>query len=126
MVGSHTDTVTGGGRFDGIAGVVVGLEIVRMLKETGIQLEHSLEIVDFTAEEPTDFGVSTVGSRGMVGNLSEDMRNSRDPEGRVLIDCITEAGGNPARLEQEARKQGSVAAYLELHIEQGPVLMETS
>lgn len=125
LVGSHTDTVTGGGRFDGIAGVAAGLEIVRILRDSGLRLRHTLEIVDFTAEEPTDFGVSTVGSRGMVGTLTESMLASRDQEGRILRDCIAAAGGEPARLAEPLRKPGSVAAYLELHIEQGPVLIES-
>jgi len=72
MIGSHTDSVVGGGRFDGMIGVLAGIEIVRQLKEKSIQLEHSLLIVDFTGEEASEFGISTIGSRGMVGNLTED------------------------------------------------------
>ncbi|KAI7256858.1 hypothetical protein KC345_g10913, partial [Hortaea werneckii] len=125
LVGSHTDTVTGGGRFDGIAGVAAGLEIVRILRDSGLRLRRTLEIVDFTAEEPTDFGVSTVGSRGMVGTLTETMLGSRDQEGRSLQNCIAAAGGEPALLAEPLRMPGSVAAYLELHIEQGPVLIES-
>ena len=72
MIGSHTDSVVGGGRFDGIIGVLAGIEIVRQLNEKNIQLAHSLLIVDFTGEEASEFGISTIGSRGMVGNLTED------------------------------------------------------
>jgi beta-ureidopropionase / N-carbamoyl-L-amino-acid hydrolase len=125
MVGSHTDTVTGGGRFDGIIGVLAGLEIVRTLMEAGVRLRHPLEIVDFTAEEPSEFGISTIGSRGMVDNLSQEMLERRDPSDLVLKDAIRMTGGNPDKISDWARRKGDVALYLELHIEQGPVLEQT-
>ncbi|TDL75434.1 Zn-dependent hydrolase [Rhodococcus qingshengii] len=125
IIGSHTDTVTGGGRFDGIIGVIGGLEIARMLKEMGISLRHSLEIVDFTAEEPSEFGISTIGSRGMVDNLSEEMLIRRDPSGLALSEGILMAGGQPDEISSHARRLGDVALYLEMHIEQGPVLEQS-
>lgn len=125
MIGSHTDTVNGGGRFDGIIGVLAGIEIARMLQEAGIRLRHTLEIVDFTAEEPSEFGISTVGSRGMVGNLPEEMLARTDPAGRTLREAVTALGGNPEKIAQNTRKSGQLALYLELHIEQGPVLEQT-
>jgi len=125
MIGSHTDTVTGGGRFDGIIGVLAGIEIARLLQESGKQLRHPLQIVDFTAEEPSEFGISTIGSRGMVGNLSEAMLELRDETGLKLSDAINRQGGNTALLVDEAKRPGDVALYLELHIEQGPVLEQS-
>lgn len=125
MIGSHLDTVSGGGRFDGIIGVLGGLEVVRLLQEQGIELQHTLEIVDFTAEEPSEFGISTIGSRGMVGNLTNEMLARRDPSGCTLAEAIKKAGGNPEEIDKKARKKGDVALYLEMHIEQGPVLEET-
>ncbi|GAB6927830.1 Zn-dependent hydrolase [Paenibacillus sp. JCM 10914] len=125
LIGSHTDTVQGGGRFDGIIGVVGGLEIARRLKESGVRLQHTLEIVDFTAEEPSEFGISTIGSRGMVGTLTEEMMHKQDPNGLCLRDAIDRIGGRSSDLMTEVRKPGEVALYLELHIEQGPVLVET-
>jgi N-carbamoyl-L-amino-acid hydrolase len=125
IIGSHTDTVTGGGRFDGIIGVIGGLEIARMLKEMGIILRHPLEIVDFTAEEPSEFGISTIGSRGMVDNLSVEMLNRRDPSGLALREGILMAGGQPDEISNHARRLGDVALYLEMHIEQGPVLEQS-
>jgi N-carbamoyl-L-amino-acid hydrolase len=125
MVGSHTDTVTGGGRFDGIIGVIAGLELARVLKEKGITLRHPLEIADFTAEEPSEFGISTIGSRGMVGQLLAEMLQRKDPNGLVLRDAIQRAGGSPEDITAQARRSGDVAFYLELHIEQGPVLEQT-
>lgn len=126
MVGSHTDTVTGGGRFDGIIGVLAGLELARIIKEEGITLRHPLEIVDFTAEEPSEFGISTIGSRGMVNNLSSDMLLRQDQNGLVLQDAINQAGGTVFEIEKQARRSGDVALYLELHIEQGPVLEQSA
>ncbi|WP_036708098.1 Zn-dependent hydrolase [Paenibacillus pinihumi] len=125
VIGSHTDTVTGGGRFDGIIGVVAGLEIARLLQESGYRLRHPLEIVDFTAEEPSEFGISTIGSRGMVGNLSEAMLEQKDPNGLVLREALDSIGGRTSEMAAEARKPGDAALYLELHIEQGPVLEQT-
>lgn len=122
LIGSHTDTVAGGGRFDGVIGVIGGLEVIRRFNESGVNLRHPLELVDFLAEEPTDFGVSTVGSRGMVGALTPELLAKQDSQGRTLAEALTELGGQPDAVATEVRKPGSVAAYLEMHIEQGPVL----
>ncbi len=126
LIGSHTDTVSGGGRFDGVIGVVGGLEVARCLRELGIALRHPLEVVDFLAEEPTDFGVSTVGSRGMTGNLTAEMLAKTDPSGRTLEQALIELGGRPEDIPAQVRKPGDVTAYLEMHIEQGPVLNQQS
>ena len=125
VIGSHIDTVRNGGRFDGTAGVLAGIEVARLLQEHQVNLEHSLEIIDFTAEEPTDFGISTVGSKAIAGNLTEQMLDLRDPSGRRLAEAIRAAGGSPEELPAMARRQGDIAGYLELHIEQGPMLERT-
>ncbi|AGT10881.1 N-carbamoyl-L-amino-acid hydrolase (plasmid) [Paracoccus aminophilus JCM 7686] len=117
MVGSHSDTVPDGGRFDGIAGVLAGLEIARAVQDQGITFAHDLEIVDFLAEEVSIFGVSCVGSRGLSGQLPEDWL-SRIADGRDLKAAIAEAGG----AIEEATPRADVKGFLELHIEQGPVL----
>lgn len=123
VIGSHTDTVPNGGRFDGIAGVLAGLEIVRALSENNISLRHTIEIVDFTAEEPSEYGLSTVGSRAWSGNLTEEMLAYKNSDGQSLSDAISYAGGDPDQIKQCKRENGSIALYLELHIEQGPVLL---
>ncbi|MHA6260600.1 M20 family metallo-hydrolase [Sporosarcina sp. CAU 1771] len=125
LIGSHTDTVVGGGRFDGVAGVVAGLEIVRMLNEANIELNHPLRIIDFTAEEASDFGISTIGSRGLVNNLPAEVLTRADATGLILNDALVNLGGRPANREKHALKKGDIALYLELHIEQGPVLDKT-
>ncbi|WP_181347952.1 Zn-dependent hydrolase [Thalassobacillus sp. CUG 92003] len=122
VLGSHIDTVTGGGRFDGIAGVVGALEVVRVLQTSGKRLDHTLEVIDFTAEEPSEYGISTIGSRGLVNNLTTNMLERKGPDGETLSEGIRQAGGLPEHISEEARQIGEVSIYLEMHIEQGPVL----
>ncbi len=122
MAGSHSDTVPNGGRFDGIAGVLTALEAAHCLADSGHVLRHPLEIVDFLAEEPSEYGMSCVGSRIMGGRLGCDGLNLTKAEGETLAEGIRRMGGDPDRLAEAVRRAGSVAAYVELHIEQGPVL----
>lgn len=123
IIGSHTDTVMGGGRFDGMAGVVAGLEVVRLFAEKEIETLHPIEIVSFLAEEPSPFGISTVGSRGMAGMLSKDLLESLNDSKRMTLSAaIKEMGGDPLKITEAKRASRDVLAYLELHIEQGPSL----
>lgn len=122
VTGSHCDTVIGGGRFDGIAGVLAGLEVAQALHEANVELDHPLEVIDFLSEEPSDFGASCIGSRGMCGLLDPTMLASTNDSGETLASAISGVGGDPTRLSAPLRKFGSVAAFVELHIEQGPVL----
>jgi beta-ureidopropionase / N-carbamoyl-L-amino-acid hydrolase len=119
MLGSHSDTVPDGGRFDGVAGVVAALEVARSLGERGVVLAHDLEIVDFLAEEVSPFGVSCIGSRGMTGQMPEAWLTRRNENG-ALGDALASVGGDPAAILKESRRD--ILAFLELHIEQGPVL----
>lgn len=123
MLGSHIDTVEAGGRFDGVVGVVGALEIARRIRETGAALAHPLEIVDFVCEEPTIVDMSPLGSRVMAGDVTAEMiASAYAPSGEPLGEAIARLGGDPARLREARRKPGETLAYLELHIEQGPVL----
>ena len=123
LVGSHIDTVRGGGRFDGISGVVAGIEVARKFEEEGIRTIHPLEVVVFLAEEPSPFAISTIGSRAMAGKLSEDHLTSlKDGQGRTLGKAIDEMGGNSVKIGEARRSPKEVLAFLELHIEQGPIL----
>lgn len=117
MLGSHSDTVPDGGRFDGVAGVVVALEVARCLAERGIALRHDLAVVDFLAEEVSVFGVSCIGSRAMAGVLPENWL-TLSHDGRALNQAIRDVGGNPGAIAP----RGDIRAFLELHIEQGPLL----
>jgi N-carbamoyl-L-amino-acid hydrolase len=119
MVGSHLDTVEAGGRFDGIAGVLAGLEAARCLHAAGHRLAHPLEVVNFTCEEPSDFGLSTIGSRAMSGKLdAATAARLRDRDGGTLAGAIDSVGGRGAALDAARRDPGDLARYLELHIEQ--------
>ena len=120
MVGSHSDTVPAGGRFDGIAGVIAALEIARSFSDRGIRLRHALEVVDFLAEEPSEFGLSCIGSRGMTGALDSKSLSLTDPAGERLDDAIDRVGGHVASLA--GARRDDVRCFFELHIEQGKVL----
>jgi N-carbamoyl-L-amino-acid hydrolase len=123
MVGSHLDTVEAGGRFDGIAGVLAGLEAARCLDAAGHRLRHPLDVVNFTCEEPSDFGLSTIGSRAMSGKLdAATAARLRDRAGRTLADAIDSVGGRAADLGAARRTSADVLRYLELHIEQSASL----
>lgn len=122
ITGSHSDTVGGGGRFDGIAGLIAGLEVARTLADDGISLRHPFELIDFLAEEPSEFGISCIGSRAMAGELPEPSLQLHSRSGESLAQALVRAGGDPAALGTALRTRGSIAAFFELHIEQGPVL----
>lgn len=121
-LGSHTDTVPNGGRFDGALGVLAALACVRALREAKTQLRHPVEIINFTAEEATMSG-GTLGSRAMCGLLQAGSPvNQPAWDGRPVAEHLRAAGLNPDTLARAQRPPGSLAAYLELHIEQGGTL----
>jgi N-carbamoyl-L-amino-acid hydrolase len=119
-IGSHHDSVPQGGRFDGALGVLVGLEILRALKEAGYQNRHPLAMVSFTAEEPNPFDLSTMGSRTVAGRLSaEQLLSSKAWDGRSLQDAIQAVGGELSQIAKAHITAKELSAFLELHIEQG-------
>jgi N-carbamoyl-L-amino-acid hydrolase len=121
--GSHTDTVAGGGRFDGPVGVLGAIEVARCIGEMDRRLKHDLRVIDFLGEEPNDFGISCVGSRAIAGGLTAEHLALREPSGgRSLAQAIAACGGVPSRITDAAWPEGVVKAFVELHIEQGPVL----
>lgn len=122
VLGSHTDTVPGAGKFDGMLGVLAGAAVAQALAAAGYRLRHPLEVVDFLAEEPTPFGVSCVGSMAWAGKLDITMLERCDESGRTLAEALAAVGGRPSDLAAVARSPGTIAGYLELHIEQGRVL----
>jgi beta-ureidopropionase / N-carbamoyl-L-amino-acid hydrolase len=124
VVGSHTDSVPSGGRFDGMAGVVAGIAIARALGERAIELEHPLEVIDFLAEEPNEFGLSCIGSRGITGSLAAEHLSLENPKRETLAAAVARVGGDPAKLPMAPRRD--IRAAFELHIEQGPVLERES
>jgi beta-ureidopropionase / N-carbamoyl-L-amino-acid hydrolase len=119
-IGSHSDTVPSGGRFDGIAGLASALEIARSLDERQERLSHNLEVIDFLAEEPSEYGLSCVGSRAMAGALEPTMLEFRAAGGESLDAALRRVGGSPDNLK--SAKRSDIVAFVELHIEQGIVL----
>ena len=126
VTGSHIDTVDGGGRFDGALGVLAAVELARVLAEAGHVLGHPLEIVDFTAEEPNPYGSSCVGSRAWAGTLDARLLELTDDAGETLATAIARAGADAERIADARRESGSIAAYVELHIEQGALLEQAA
>ena len=123
VIGSHTDTVHQGGRFDGVAGVVGAIEVARLVQEHGISLAHDLLVVDFLGEEPNDHGISCVGSRAIAGALSRSDLDRVDSDGIRLGASMAEFGLDPSASLGMAWQP--IHAFVELHIEQGPLLERT-
>lgn len=122
LIGSHIDTVRDGGRFDGNLGVVAGILAAQAIRDAGITLPFALEVVAFGDEETVRFPTSLSTSSALIGHYDPAWLESRDADGVVLRDALVAFGGDPAGIAALARKPGSVKAYLEVHIEQGPVL----
>jgi ureidoglycolate amidohydrolase len=120
--GSHIDAIPNAGKYDGVVGVLGGLEAIRSLERSGFRPKHSIELLMFTSEEPTRFGIGCLGSRLLSGTLSlEAARKLVDKEGASLEQVRRSAGYN-APLEEVRLPPGYYQAFLELHIEQGPLL----
>ena len=124
-LGSHTDTVPKGGKYDGALGVMGAIEVIRTLEEQGHRTRHPLEVIDFTNEEGTRFHRWLVGSRSMSGLLEQEDLDALDDDGLSLGPCIADIGGDLSRIGEAVRSPGELAAYFELHIEQGPYLHQS-
>ena len=122
MLGSHIDTVKDGGRYDGLLGVVAALQVVQHLNEHQIETDHPIEIVAFTCEESSRFNKSTLGSKYLIGDLTkDDMKKLTDDRGKTLFHLVdTLKQSMPS--DSDIYHKGDLKAYLELHIEQGPIL----
>ncbi len=129
--GSHIDAIPNAGRYDGVVGVLGAIEAVRALKEAGIVPRRSLELIVFTAEEPTRFGIGCLGSRMLAGALAADRLASlhdRDGHGleywtkRAGLEAAARIATEDERVQAVRLPKNCYAAFLELHIEQGPIL----
>ena len=119
MFGSHIDSVPGGGNYDGDVGVIGAIEAVQVLHENNITTRHPLEIIDFTDEEG-----GLVGSRAIIGHLSEKALAVVSHSGKTIGEGIRFVGGDPDRLDEARLDSGDLKAFIELHIEQGSFLYD--
>lgn len=123
MIGSHYDSVKNGGNFDGPAGVVTGLEIARVMKDNNLKPKYPVEFIAMIEEEGGRFGGGLFASRAMVGNVSrESLDTFKDSQGISIAQAMNEFGFDPDKIHEAVRKPEDVKAFLELHIEQGPIL----
>ncbi|MBB4825277.1 N-carbamoyl-L-amino-acid hydrolase [Sporosarcina luteola] len=121
--GSHIDSVYAAGEFDGTAGVLVALEIMRSLQDEEISTEHPLEVIIFACEESSRFGASTLGSKAMTGRLDPAYtRSLTDKNGVTLMQAFEENGLDLEEVHLAKRFRDEIKAFVELHVEQGPVL----
>ena len=123
MTGSHFDTVKTGGRFDGPAGVTAALETARTLHDEGFVPQCPIEFVALPEEEGARFGGGLMGSRAMCGRLTmEEVENYRDWDGVSIAEAMRGYGLDPAKIAEAKRREGEIGTFIELHIEQGPIL----
>ncbi|MGH7871766.1 MAG: M20 family metallo-hydrolase [Candidatus Binatia bacterium] len=123
LAGSHLDTVIHGGKYDGPVGVIGALEAVRTISENRIPVRSSLEVVCFVGEESSRFGFSTLGSSLVAGKIhATDLTNSVDSQGTTLESVLGSLGITRKNMNSLQRQPKDLKAYLELHIEQGPIL----
>jgi allantoate deiminase len=123
LIGSHFDSVPNGGSYDGPAGVVVALEVANLFSKNQLTPKYPLEVIALVEEEGSRFGGGLMGSRGIVGVLSEeDFFNLRDKDGISTVEAMTQIGLDPSL--PKVRDSKTLKAFLELHIEQGPILEE--
>lgn len=117
LIGSHIDSVPEGGNYDGVVGSLAAIEVAHTLAENNVTTRHALEVVIFQNEEG-----GLIGSRAMDGELTEKELDLVSRSGKTIREGIKFIGGDPSRLAEVERKKGDIAAYLELHIEQGGIL----
>ena len=120
--GSHVDAIPNAGMYDGTVGVLGGLEAIRALQAAGVQPRRSIELILFTSEEPTRFGLGCLGSRLMSGALSADAARGLVDDGGVSLDKARLAAGYSGTVDEVKLAKGAYAGFVELHIEQGPRL----
>jgi allantoate deiminase len=122
LIGSHIDTVPNGGRYDGMLGILLGIGVVEALQSSLDQLPFALSVVAFSEEEGVRYRSPYIGSKAMVGCLDSELLDRVDDQGIRLRDAVKDFGGSVEHLAAARLREGSVIAFLEPHIEQGPVL----
>jgi allantoate deiminase len=122
LLGSHLDSVRDAGRYDGPLGVMIAIAAVQRLHDTGTRLPFAIEALAFADEEGLRFGSTYLGSRAVAGRLDPAELQRTDPEGVTMAEAIRAFGGDPDRLADDRWRGAGPLGYVEVHIEQGPVL----
>ncbi len=122
VFGSHLDTVKNAGRFDGALGVLLPIAAVEVIRRQGIELPFSVEVVGFSEEEGVRFSSAYLGSKGYTGRLTASDFKLEDPAGRTVAQVLAEHNGREVAPPRAAHAKKDLIGYLEVHIEQGPVL----
>jgi N-carbamoyl-L-amino-acid hydrolase len=122
-MGSHFDSVRNGGKYDGVLGILLGIACVAELNRGGDRLPVAIEVAAFSDEEGARFQTSFLASKAMVNGLDPNLLERRDAEGVTLADAMRAAGLDPSRAGEARIDPSKLAAYVEVHIEQGPVLL---
>lgn len=120
--GSHIDAIPNAGKYDGVVGVLGGLEAIRALQRGGFRPKNSIELLVFTSEEPTRFGIGCLGSRLLAGTLSPDAAGKLTDKNGESVEEVRRKAGFNGKLEEVKLARGYYKAFVELHIEQGPLL----
>jgi len=120
--GSHIDAIPNAGKYDGVVGVLGGLEAIRLLRQSGFTPKRSIELILFTSEEPTRFGIGCLGSRLLSGGLSPDTGKRLTDKDGASLEQVRRTAGFQGELETVKLPAGHYQAFVELHIEQGPML----
>jgi len=126
MTGSHMDSVRNAGRYDGLFGILTAIACAKNLRDRARQLPYTLEIAGFGDEEGVRFGAALICSRAMAGTFDPAWLNQTDDDGITMRQALCDFGGDPNGWRALDRRGGNVVAYVESHIEQGPVLLNES
>jgi allantoate deiminase/N-carbamoyl-L-amino-acid hydrolase len=124
MTGSHYDTVRNGGKYDGREGILLPIAVVKHLHERGEKLPFHFEVVGFSEEEGVRFKSTFLGSNAIIGRFDMSVLDKTDADGMTMRDALKAAGHDPDRIPAIARKAKDLLGFVEVHIEQGPVLLE--
>jgi len=122
IIGSHLDSVANAGRFDGVLGVLMGIAAVDVLRDANIPLPWALDVIAFSDEEGVRFGTPFIGSRALAGTLDDALLALQDAGGASMADALRHFGVDPDEVSECTIAPGDVVAYVEPHIEQGPLL----
>jgi hydantoinase/carbamoylase family amidase len=123
IIGSHYDTVRNAGRYDGRLGILAGLVVAAQLVRAGDRLPFNLELIGFSEEEGVRFGAPFIGSKAVAGRFEPSLLDLRDDDGASVSEAMRAAGHDPAAIPALARRREDLLGFVELHIEQGPVLL---